>query len=117
MKTKDYKKMIITEIEKTIRQYNWNIDQHKQYDIVFIANNHKLTYAIITNCRSAIEKLQSVPISQFVKLRSLIVSDKMFIEAIMSLYRYVNFDNATFDIERMKRDNRLLVDDYAKIFI
>ena len=117
MKTKDYKKMIIAEIEKTIRQCNWDIDQHKQYDVVFRANNHKLTYAIITNCRAAIVLLQSIPASQFTKLRSLVVSDKMFIEAIMALYRYVDFDNATFDIDRMKRDNRLLVDDYAKIFI
>ena len=117
MKTKNYKRMVIKELESTISTYNWNIDQHKQYDIVFRANNHNLTYAIIANCRAAIVLLQSIPASQFTKLRSLVVSDKMFIEAIMSLYRYVNFDNATFDIERMKRDKRLLVDDYAKIFI
>lgn len=117
MKTKDYKKMVIREIESIIHQCNWDIEQHKKYDIVFRANNHHLTYAIITNCRAAIEKLQTIPNLQFVKLRSLIVSDKMFIEAIMALYRYVDFENATFDIAQMKKDNRLLIDDYTKIFV
>lgn len=117
MRAKNYKKMIIAEIEKTIRQCNWEVDQHKRYDIVFRENNYHLTYAIITNCRAAIDKLQAIPDSQFAKLRSLTVSDKMFVEAIMALYRYVDFDNATFNIEQMKKDNRLLINDYDKIFV
>lgn len=109
MKTKDYKKMILTALTESKKQLEYEM----KHQNVFTS---KLLTTMISNNESAISTVQTTTNAQMSKLREQILTDELFVFAVLHLFKYINFTDMYFDVSKMKEDNRLAENSYSQIF-